>query len=172
MAINWAFLSVSLLLQVIVTIVFITSFFFTYVASVEKDIVVNQVKDIVADFNAEAKIMLPPSVIEKLRKTFANLPVNTSADEEVKTNNKNLERKITIQLIVIGAIGLVLVVLGAIFFKLSVSEILLNCLFSLLAVGLAEFCFATFFAKNYKTLDTNTIKAKVISALQQYSQQK
>ena len=167
MEVNWSFFFTSVLFNTLLLITFITIFFFSYVSKVEKQIVDTQVTSLIQDLNREMSIVLSAEEEQKLRAYVSTLKVDTSSDKDVEANNAEIRRKTYRILGIILAIGGVLLITSIVAFKVDVKELFITGGVSLLAVAFTEFIFATFFAKNYKTLDENYVKLAIINALQE-----
>ena len=162
--------SVSLTTQIVVSVVFISLFFFLYVSRVEEQVVTKQVDRLVTDFGGELKLFLDTDQRQELSEIFASLKADdmTQADEEMEQTNKKLFQN-TAKLVGGVAVFAVVtvIVLGSVF-GISWKSILLDTLFTLVVVALVEFSFLTFCVSNYRSLDENTLKYAVVHSLQIY----
>lgn len=154
-----AFVITSILFQIILSIVFITTFFFTYVTKIENNIVVKQVSEVISDFNRDSELILPDKVLNYLKENAPS--IDTSQDAQVVAQNNKIRRTTFRNLWIGSAIGFIIVAVLAIIYKINLLELVASASFSVIAIAVAEFIFSTFFAQNYKTLDENYIKASL-----------
>lgn len=156
--------SVNIIFQFILIAIFITIFFFTYVKNVEETIVQKQISDSIVSLKNEPLL---------INYDFKNLNLQTpdlsSEDTSVENSNKTLETEAFKSLLIICGIGLFLIIVATIIFKLNVKQMILISIPGLVVVGITEFIFLNFFAKNYITLDPNMIKKGIVQGIINYS---
>ena len=163
-----SFAIANVLLNVVLISSFIVVFFFTYGAKVEGEIVKKQCTEIVNDLMADIVPFLPNDVKTNIASSLS-APEMADLDAKVAADNKALMLK-TIKLIVIAfIIGLAIVVAMSVYFKFSIKDLLIHNAVMLVFVGMTEFVFLTFFAKNYTTIDSNYIKYKVLTTIKNYN---
>lgn len=148
--------------------IFLTVFFFTYVASIESAIVKHEVK-FLADNFAENVKLLPPDAQESLRAAVLNIKLPDFTDTNDKIDSINGKIKFDTLLIM----GLVGVAIFAIVFVVSMKRF---CDFSfmdmfgksaliLLFVGLTEFAFLNLVPVHYYAVDPNHVKYYMLNAV-------
>ena len=171
--------TIKITFQVIIIFIFVGVFFFTYAAHIEKNIVQKQVNDIVVDLLGSAQTLWPTvspgtNVSDFNASIQASKPKNLAAqDAEVNASNKIILDKAVKSIAIITALGLaVIVAIG--FYSKSKGErvdymaILKNDTIILLFVAMVEFSFLTFFAQNYRTIDSNFVKYKTLNTIAEY----
>ena len=156
----------NIILHVILIATLITIFFFTYATTVEEEIVKDQVDFIIEDLTEGTKLF--PAEMTGLLKASVDgieLPDMKSVDEEVEKKNKKLMNHV---LILVGAIlisGLSLVYFMSQKYDFSFLDLLKHNAIVLLFVGLTEFCFLRYLAKNFRSGDPNHVKKTVLVTL-------
>jgi hypothetical protein len=161
----------NLVLQITLIITFVSVFFFVYGTQIEKDIVVSQINDLISNFTTDFGLMLSPDQKIALNNVFQNLqpPDMTAQDEQVSISNNNLIQKTIIIISTVFGLGIIFVISMCVVLKLPVWNILKSSFFGLSAVVLVEVCFLVFFVRNYRSLDPNTVKLKIVQTLQEYA---
>lgn len=162
--------AVKIILQVIVIFCFIGVFFFTYASHIEKNIVINQTDDIVDDLTGNLKKILPDNVLSLLKVKFNQIskPDLSSEDLDIQNSNNLILRKAIESMFAISISLLFLTLLIILFFHIDMHtmiDIFKETFVILLFVGFVEFTFLTFFAQNYRTIDSNFVKSKIINSL-------
>ena len=153
------------IIQVILISTFIGIFFFTYASKVEENIVKKQCAEIIQDLSDDIKIMVPSNTLQQIyTKVIPNIkaPDLSKEDAEVKQKNDVLIKSVTKLIIAFVGIGVSIVALLIWIFKIPVKEILISSGVSVLFVAIVEYSFLTFFAQNYRTIDSNFVKMKIL----------
>jgi hypothetical protein len=163
---------IKILLNVVLISTFIGIFFFTYETKIEQDIVEIQSTDIIKDISGNLKTVLNHDDMEILYNNitpYLVAPNLQTEDEYVKVTNKALLKKATKLMAYFCAISLTLLIISAIMFKVNMKDILISSIVTLVFVAIIEFIFLTFMVKNYKTIDANFVKFKIIQTLANYN---
>lgn len=153
------------IIQVILISTFIGVFFFTYASKIEENIVKKQCSEIVQDLSDTAKVILPSNIVQDINSTLVpeiKMPDLSKQDEEVKIKNGILLRQVAVLIAIFMTVGIIIVTIMIIVFKVPVREILISSFISVIFVGIVEYSFLTFFAQNYRTIDSNFVKMKII----------
>ena len=159
-----------IILNIVFISVFIGIFFFTYASKVEGVILQKQIDFLVQDFVGKEVSLLPKDVLINIRDTLKNtkLPDMSDADNKVAQNNKDLINKSIIAFSIIFIIGIAICIYLYINSDITMSEIiwiLINAFIMLFVVGITEYVFLNYIAKNYYSIETNTIKRDIIDIL-------
>jgi hypothetical protein len=158
----WLQLIVNLLFQFSLIISFITLFFFTYVKKVEQDIIETQVDAIMKELGSELKT-LSPDLVQIIKDSVVKQP--EAIDQSIVENNKKLLNS-TLQFLIPVAGVCIFISLGLIqFFDLSFKTTLIYSVSGLITIAIVEFMFLQVFARNFRTIDSNSIKKSIISEL-------
>lgn len=166
--INWPFFTISTLIQTLLAIIFITIFFFTYVSTVEKRIVIKQVENLVDDINKDTALFLNEDEMKSLSDYARSVVIDTSQDGDVISHNKNIKASTVKSLSIAFASIAFILALACIFFKINLKELIGTGVVSIASIVLVEFIFTTFFVQGYQTLDENYVKLQFATTLQQY----
>lgn len=161
----------NVLLSVVLMSAFLGIFFFTYAAHIEKNIVKNQSEQIVIDLTADLNAVLTPKQLSGLRdlvSSYIVTPNLSKEDMEINENNKLLTKKASLAIITFVVIGLTAVFLLSRMENFSLKDILIRNMIILFFVAMTEFCFLTYLAQNYITIDSNFVKYKIINTLANY----
>lgn len=152
-----------IILNVTIISSFIGVFFFTYAATVEKEILEDQSKYIAENMADKVKIFLP----EDLKQEIANdlqEPDLSKEDKDAEESNKELRNKALIVLGVLFIVGilatLVVSKIGNIGFHIVKEAIII-----LLFVALTEFLFLNIITRNYKVADTNFVTKEMLKSV-------
>ena len=156
------------LIQVILISSFIGIFFFTYATKIEENIVKKQCAQIIQDLSDDMKTMVPANILEKVYTQIVpniKAPDLSEQDADVKQKNDVLLKKVSKLVIMFIASGLAIVIGLVWIFKIPLGEILISSGTSVIFVAIVEYSFLTFFAQNYRTIDSNFVKMKIIETL-------
>lgn len=156
------------LLSVVLISAFIGIFFFTYASKVENDIVKVRSSQIINDLTETVIKISPKEQKEEISKTLGPYlmpPDLSKEDDTVEESNKELRKKAFIFIISFVVVGFIIFFGLAHIFKFSAKKMIYKNLIVLAFVALTEFCFLTFFARHYITIDSNFIKYKIIDTL-------
>ena len=166
-----------ILVMVALYTVFVSIFFFTYGAYVEKSVVQNNAKllveGLVGDISFFGKEIIPKNdmtALETLLKKI-QLPDTTGMDTKVAQQNKEITKQTAI---VVGVGAIIAIVIAIIFWWLIVKKtwkdfginIIVKSLLLLFIVGCTEFFYFTVISKNYRSLDPNVAKKAIIQSIQ------
>jgi hypothetical protein len=162
----------SVILQITVIVTFISIFFFAYTSKIEHDVVVSQVDNLVQSFTEDLDLVATDEQKQVLRNFFAKMsPEDMSqADSDVAQKNGELVTETIKVISIVFAIGIFIVVVLTVYFKLNWWDLVKESIIGLIAVAFVEFAFLTFFVKNYNSLDPNSVKLHIIEILQEYSE--
>lgn len=153
------------IIQVVLIASFIGVFFFTYAAKVEENIVKKQCSEIIEDLSDDLKMLLPPDTLQKLYTQIIpkiQTPDLSKEDADVKVQNDVLLKKVKTLIFLFIVIGLSIASGLIWFFKIPLKDILISSIASVIFVAIVEYSFLTFFAQNYRTIDSNFVKMKII----------
>ena len=131
-----------IILSFILSATFLTIFFFTYVSSVESDIIKNQINDVITNFINSTNVVLTPvqkkaismNIIDNLK-----LPDMSSDDLNAEKTNKNLLNQTLMIFGIIVGIGILIVVGLWVYGKFNMLEMVKSSLIILSLVVLTEF---------------------------------
>jgi len=161
-----------IILSFIITATFISVFFFTYVSSVEADIIKSQISNVIEDFVNSTNLVLTPTQKAEIGKVIVNslsVPDMSSQDAQAaQTNNKLLKKSAIVFGMLIG-IGIVIIAVMWYIYRFSVWEILKYSLLILVLVAVTEILFVTFVTKNYRLIDQNFLTYLIVTNLQKYA---
>lgn len=156
----------NIILHVVLIATFVTIFFFTWGAKLEKQVMESQMDYICRDFASNIRI-LSPNAADAIKLQLSKLPIPNLEEEDkaAAAANKKLMQHTTIIVVTAFILGLVAVIGLGFAFKLPAKQIILANLVSLVAVALTYFVFSTYFVTAYKSADPNFVKLQVIKAL-------
>ena len=146
----------------------IAGLFFTYVAAIERYIVSSQVDNLVDEFTKDYKIF----VGENTGLVNVKDEPDEDLDDKVNDNNNKLIKKSFTILSVCFAVGIVFCVSAWLIIRrfyqkqsFSMQSLVFRNSILLVFVILTELLFFGLVTRNYKTLDINEIKSKLIDTL-------
>jgi hypothetical protein len=161
-----------IILSFVLTATFIAIFFFTYVSSVEADIIKTQIDKVITDFVSSTNIVLTPdqkSQVGKIITSGLTVPDMSDDDNKAAKTNSDLVNQ---SMIIFGCLvgGGLLIVLGMwYYYKLDILEILKYSLIMLAVIALTELLFVTLVTKNYRLIDDNYLSYLVVTNLENYA---
>jgi hypothetical protein len=161
-------MTINILLNSGLIIIWIAIFYFLYVSKLEQEIIKKQANIITYDLVSSIKPFLRTSDINNLK---ANLraPDMTDEDNRAAVYNQNIKNSAYNQIIVIFAIIIGLALLISIYFidskKSNYITILQLNLIMLVIVALTEFLYAVSLPNNYIIGDPNYVKFKILTTL-------
>lgn len=159
----------NIILHILIMAVFITLFFFTYGAYLEKKIVKQQMNYIVDDLVGDIKV-ISPETATTLKNQLLNIksPNLEQADKQAEENNSKLKMKTLKIVIGVSIVTLFVIYYMVKYFDLDVKNLIVANIISLIAVGLTYFMFSTYIIANYKSADPNFIKKSIIESVTDY----
>ena len=130
----------------------------------------NQMDLIVQDFTSDIVALTPPTDLQTLAPVINSLspPDLSSQDQEIADNNSALLKQAVIVLSIVFVIGVFAVYKISEKYNLDFKGIVKNGLIVVAFIGLTEFCFLTFIAKNFHSADPNVVKMALINSIQNY----
>jgi len=174
-----AFDASNVILHIILISVFIGIFFFTYGSYIERKVIEQQISLLVSDLFTSGKILYPEitgffkKVLDINKNINKNKNNNTSEEDKkvIENNNKVLKKAFTV--ISVGIIiGLFLIIIiskklnrEGLTEKAFWIKLLKYNVVALIFIGMTEFIFATFFVKNYMSIDINRLKKSLIDTI-------
>ena len=162
---------VNVITQVVLSFLFLTIFFLTYVKKKEKESLEKSIDFLFESFVGDISFNLVPQ--EHFDKINNNN--NTNNDSIVDENNKKVVKKVINVLLILILLLILLNVICFVnkdqpfFSDYSLKEIIKNGLIGLVFVGVTEFCFLQFFASRYINIDTNLIKSNLVQKFKEYA---
>ena len=158
----------NIILHITLIVTFISIFFFTYGAYIEKKVVDNQMNLLVQNFTKDMSV-LPSNVNDAMRTSISNINLTdmSKIDARVKKSNEELKKKAFMFIGILFAIGMSIVVgislaAGR---KYSLVALIAENIGLLIIVALTEFLFATLVLKNYRSADLNIVKKQIVVEL-------
>jgi hypothetical protein len=165
---------IEIVLQVYCIFIFLSVFFFTYAAGIEKEIVINQVNFMVDHVYPSGLNLINPDIKSAIVNTVNNIPDNNSIQQNklIEKNNQDVINSVIntakIPSIVIGTFIVATFLLQykyPFFQKIHILEITKNTAIIVGFVALTEFIFLTYFTRKLISVDPNLIKSKLIDKL-------
>jgi ABC-type phosphate transport system permease subunit len=165
---------VEIVLQVYCIFIFLSVFFFTYAAGIEKEIVINQVNFMVDHVYPNGLNFINPGIKSAIVNTVNNIPENNSIQQNqlIEKNNKDVINSVIntakIPTIVIGIFIVATFLLKhkySFFQKIHIFELIKNTAIIVGSVALTEFVFLTYFTRNLISVNPNLLKSKLIDKL-------
>lgn len=161
-----------IILSFVLAATFISIFFFTYVSSVEADIIKTQINNVVSNFISEASIALTPdqkAAIGKIVTDNLSVPDMSSDDADAENTNKKLIKKSIIIFSTLVAVGILAIIILWYFYRFDLVEITKYSLIILALVATTEILFVTLVTKNYRLIDENYVSYLLVNNLQNYA---
>lgn len=157
--------------NIILHVVFISSFlgifFFTYASKVEESIAKAQISFLVSQMGTNLNL-LPNVTKAEIKKSLDGVNLNMQEqDDAVEESNKKL---LKLAFTVIGVtllVGLAVVFLMSRKYGFSFMHLLKENLYILVFIALTEYCFLTFLAQKFISIDPNYVKRKLATVLQE-----
>lgn len=161
----------TIILSFVLIATFISVFYFTYVASVEGDVVKAQVSYIVDSLVRDLSIALSPAQKTMIRTYITRTiktPDTTEADAKVESSNQSLFIEAAIIFAILIGVGLIIVGIMRYKYKFDALETFQVSLLMLCVVAATYYAFITFIVKNYNLIDSNYVRYLILSKLQEY----
>ena len=154
---------IELILYITFISIFIGVFYFTYVISVEKQIIKSQASLIANDFAASVNI-LPNNVIKSFKDNIQTTDTTKLDVDQIKHNNE-LRKKTYDTLFYVFISGILLSYFICEKNHYNYTTFLIKAFIVLVFVGLTEYTFLTMVIKNYISADPNYIKYALLKSL-------
>ena len=154
---------VTILIQVTCIFIFLTVFYFTYASHEEEIIMEKQVNYLIDDLVGSNLNFLPESakkdIIDKVNS------IEPSSSDSIERNNDVVKKNAIITVsVVTGIVFLIVAALSSIH-DVDIKKIFIEVAVIMVFVALTEFCFLHFFASNWISVDTSSIKAHIFKNL-------
>ena len=163
----------NILLHIMLISAFLGSYFFTFGAYLEREVLKDQLNYLVDTTLQPMKILVPgiSTDIKNKMKSY-NFKIDESSDIKTEQQNKKTVDKAIKLITFFFIIGLIVIVIISRtldregmsyneFFKKLITRNLIIMIF----IAATEFIFAFFFVKNYMSLDTNKLKKQIFLSL-------
>ena len=163
----------NILLHIMLISTFLGSYFFTFGAYLEREVLKDQLNYLVDTTLQPMKILVPgiSTDIKNKMKSY-NFKIDESSDIKTEQQNKKTVDKAIKLITFFFIIGLIVIVIISRtldregmsyndFFKKLITRNLIILIF----IAATEFIFAFFFVKNYMSLDTNKLKKQIFISL-------
>jgi len=160
-----------IILSFILLATFISIFFFTYVASVEGQMIKNQIDDTMKSFLSGTKLLLPENIRAKIKTILdekLKIPDMSQQDQDSADKNKKLINQSMLIFGILLAVGVTAIGIIWYFYRYSFMRVLKYSFLILCVIALTEFIFVTFVIKNYRLIDQNYLNYLVIDTLDNY----
>ena len=162
-------MSLNIILVAALAATFIGVFFFTYAKNVERDIVVNNVDYLVDDLLSGTDL-LPEPVLDMIKNKLNDIKLQDMSKEDAEVSHKN-SSLLKLAFTVLGI--LVVVAIGAVYFIATsngfssheITEIYVKGFIILVCVGIVEYIFLKFIAREYLSTDPNIVKYNIVNKL-------
>lgn len=156
----------SVLLHLVMIVVFINIFFFTYGEMIEENVVKQQLTSIIKAITNDTNVLFPelkPLITNKLN--AINIPNLEKEDEKIKNKNHELFTLSLILTIIFGVIGIIIFIVLVMHYKLDYKMIIVDACVSLVGIALLYFGFTTFIIGEYKSVNDAFIKKCVLESI-------
>jgi hypothetical protein len=154
----------NIIMQTMFMVVFLTIYFFTYVAYMEKRIVREQINILFADIKQNVSI-LPKELKNSLKNKLSQIGnVNTKEDDKkIDDNNKQLMKKVIIIMVVFSMICIFAILFLYTRYTVDVVSIFKHNLIIILFIAATEFIFLKYFGSLFQSADPDKIKKSIIN---------
>jgi hypothetical protein len=167
----------NIIINIVFVAAFIGIFFFTWGSYIEKNVVQEQVNNVMISLFGDIKNVLPAEYTKMIRFVVADLtaPDMSKEDAAVADSNKKLMMKAFALIVFVLIIGMsiALYLSKKNDFQLVDNSLLYGIigqnLFILLFIALTEFSFLTFLARNFRSADPNVIRRAIINSLSNFA---
>jgi hypothetical protein len=158
----------SIILTVSMMATFLSIFFFTYGAKIERKVLATQMGYITNTLLGEFGFLIPDDIKLKIRNNLHKLKLPNLNDSDKKvTESNNKIIKNTLQLILIVLIFSFIGTFGmSYYYDFKYTDVLFISSISLIIVAITEYTFLTFFASKYLSADINFVKHKIVDIMQ------
>jgi hypothetical protein len=156
----------NVIMMVVFVATFLGIFFFTYVAKIENEIVVDQVNYLVSDLTQDLKL-LPEETLKIIRQKVneAQQPDLSKEDEMVAKHNSEILSTATMAITIFLVVGLIVVHIMSRKYNFDMWPMVSRNLIILTFIGIIEYVFLIVFAKNFISADPNYIKLTILDKL-------
>ena len=157
----------SIVMAVLLLSAFISIFYFTYVTSIEAEIVEIQIQYIIKSLTTNVAI-LPPKYLAALKNQISDMNIDMkNADENVAKNNTEIFKMVKKIIGIATVIVCVAIYFASKYWEFSFWEVVKENLVIIIFMALTEFLFLTCFAKKFMSGDPNYVKHQLITQLQE-----
>ncbi len=157
-----------ILLTVACMATFLSIFYFTYTASVEKEIITKQMNYVTNNLLDELNIVLPDEYKGNIYNYIKNInpPNMEKQDFDTNESNKKIIDK-TLKIVLPGLfIALSIVFIMSKQYNFSFMDVFFRTFLTIIIVAIVEFLFLNQFASKYISANANLVKYNILSAIQ------
>ena len=168
---------VQVILQIVLSSIFICVFFFTYGKTQEEKSLERQISFLIDDFIGNKFFLLGDFEKDVLKGTIKDLEIDTSeSDEKIKKSNEevwNNTKKFILYMMVAGGVSVYLLwnsstSTSGMWKSFNLSTSITDSMLAVAVVALIEFIFLTYLGSKFITIDTNLIKSRILTNIQDY----
>jgi hypothetical protein len=168
MKINKPELAIKILINVLLISLFITVFFFTYAASIEKEVIINQMKFLSEHFSNGINL-LGPDLKDYIKSIINNIktPDMNELDKKTIKNNKKILNTV-IKVNILFTIIMCLFIFAILYkynHKFDFAHVIKENFIILIFIAFTEFAFLSYFGARYISINPNEIKLNIIKQL-------
>jgi len=169
MKIIFPLIFIKVLVNILMVFIFISIFYFTYAAYIEKETVINQMNFLAVDI-IESVQLLGPDFYNKFTNNINNLniPNMSKEDNDVAVANSQLIRKVIIANIIFFIImSIIIYIINQKFNNniFSMHNVIIENIIILIFVALTEYSVLTFFGSKFISIDPYKIKYAILKNL-------
>lgn len=164
-----------IILSFILTSLFISIFFFTYVADTESEIIKDQINKVISDFVSSTNLFLSPdqkTQVGKIIMENLSVPDMSNADRTASKTNSNLLKKTMIAFGILIGLGLISILAMWYKYRFEFDQMIKHSIIILCLVAITEILFVTLVTKNYRLIDENYLSYLILTNLQNYANSK
>ena len=153
-------------INILFILIFLTTFFFTYVSHVENRILESQINFLANDITDIIKLF--GEKINNITKNYitnCSLPDLSHEDENVSNiNNKIIRNALIVNIIfTIFIISLIYFIYNSSKINFSMNKLIIQNIILLVFVALIEYSIVTFYISNFISIDTNKVKYNIVN---------
>jgi len=163
----------NILLHIMLISAFLGSYFFTFGAYLEREVLKEQLNYLINTTLHPIKILMP-GISTEIKNKIKNY--NFKIDEQADINTENKNKKTIYSAIkfisLFCVVGLMVVIILSVIldregmtYNEFYKKLIIRNMIILVFIALTEFIFAYFFAKNYMSIDTNKLKQQIFISL-------
>ncbi len=158
----------SIILTVSAMATFLSIFFFTYGAKIERKVLSEQMGYITNTLLGDFGFLIPDDIKLKIRGNLhkLKLPNLDNADQKVTDSNNEIIRNTLKFISIVLLFSLMLTYGMSIYYNFNYMDIIFITLLSTCVVAATEYIFLTYFGSKYLSADINFVKYKIVDTIQ------
>jgi hypothetical protein len=155
---------ITIVMLITFDVIFIGVFYFLFVVKKEKEIITNELENLVESISLELSI-IPKEQKDNILKTIQSLEADTASDRQVLDSNKSLFNQTIIVFSIFLILSIIFIITISKIYNINIFPIIISNTVLLFAIFITELLFIYQISSKYIGIDKNLIKKHILIEL-------